>query len=116
MAPQGFDEQAEFDLLMVRHGQAATPKDGITREQIARFYSRRNAVQAARMTPYRGGGSGMQATIDATIASGHVNFSTSGRWTYLSNGDESSRIRFSTKAEREYIAVVLGLGNLQRNY
>ena len=114
MAVPTFDYQAEFDLLMTREGQRATPNDGVSREQIQRLYVRRDAHDAAARTRYQDG-STVKEAVDQAIADGHTRIERAARWLWLCRDDES-RIRFSVQAERDYILLALDHPTMQRNY
>ena len=111
-----FNEKAEYELLYRRdpmRAQARLLRPGFTREQAERFFARKRVNDAAQR---RGdhGESGFGPGIDELIESGYTEMRTTNRWTFLDGPDGS--VRFGTKAEREYIQLVLGVGSMKRNY
>jgi len=117
MTTTHYDEGAERDVVLEVQGQSSNPKPGITREQMQRFYARRNAVQAASSTRYRRGNQTVSQAVDDAISQGMTHYSASNRWTTLTNpSDKSQALRFSGRIERDYIKVVLDKGEFKRNY
>ena len=117
MSTTHFSEASERDILLDVQGQTSTPKPGVTRDQLQRFYARRNAVQAAMRTRYRNGNQTVSQAVDEAVSRGLTKYSASSRWTTLEHpADTSQALRFSSKVERDYIKVILNKGEFKRNY
>ena len=105
-----FNATAEHQLLMRRKGpQGHTPRHGITREQLTRFYKRWNAVKA--VIP-----AGVKDRIDDAISKGHTELEERGRYTYLWDAGHKSAPGYSSKVERDYIHLCLNMPDMARNY
>ena len=112
----GFNETAERDIVMITSGASGQPRDGITREQMKRFFARRDAAATASRVRYQNSKSTVKETIDEAIRSGMRKVSISGRWTVLSNQEGTDALRFGSKIDRDYIDVVLNRGSMAKNY
>ena len=111
-----FNSDAEYDLLYQRdpiRAQAHHLRPGFTREQAERFFARKRVNEAAHRQGEQGE-PGFGVRIDELIESGYTEIRTTNRWTFLDGPDGS--MRFGTKAEREYIQLVLNIGSMKRSY
>jgi len=110
-----FDEQAERALILEETGpQQSRMKAGITRAMAQRFYSRRDAAQAARLQHYSDGQSIAQ-TIDNLLESGYTEVEPlpAGRLK-LCKGDNS--VILARRIETDYARIMLNLAPLAQTY
>jgi hypothetical protein len=116
----GFNEAKEVSSVYnPLQGQSRTPKTGIGRAQIERYWERYNASRDAAKFNYKGNVS-VKAYVDKLVSSGYRIGETGKRGAVrtlsLTNKRTGESIPFGRAVETNYIKTVFGIGNFARNY
>ena len=106
-----FDEAAERSVLFTAGGSA--PRPGVTREQLARFFARREAVQTAQRQRYKWGES-VADFWEKKLAEGWtLSKGDCGSW-HLWRDDETLSLRHNTA--RAFVLTIRNAGSYATNY
>jgi len=113
----GFRESSERKKVLIQQGSRGEIREGITREQVKRFFDRRDAVNRARQARYTDG-SNAQGVIDNLVSRGFRAMKKApgvGRYELFNRRTgESAPLR--NRIEQDYARVRLNITPLNRTY
>lgn len=116
----GFNESEEGGKIIEWKNQSGTLKPGATRDQMARFYKRKSAAQAAQNNRYAATPDGPKNTkelIDNYIGKGFTTIKPGKqKGAILLAHQNGETLRLSKTVERDYALTALNEGDFKRNY
>jgi hypothetical protein len=113
-----YDESEERTIVLeATRPQQSVAKPQITRNQVARFFARRGAVQLALNFKYQGNVSLAQEIENIIIDGEATQYSEiSNHRIELRNPNNDDHWIFRRKVEKNYLKVVFDKGEFKRNY
>lgn len=111
-----FDKTEGAIVMERKNPQMAVPKPGITRDQIAAYYRRRNAVKDAWLYRYNDGTTAAE-NVNARLADGYTKVKTDrAGHIVLTNPRTGSTQRYKRGVEIDYVNTLFNRKNMKRNY
>lgn len=95
----------EAALFQEWSGQSRSPKEGVTRPQIEKYYEKKRIIEGAERMRYSDGKSAKQ-TIDGAIASGYTKSVKKGPSLWIENATHES-MPLKTKVEKDYYLLAM---------